>query len=67
MVNKREADKNNHCSGYNNELVQEKLQDLRVPGAKFRALLQVGSRQSGARHEVNVFLRIKAHLLQKWH
>lgn len=43
------------------------MKHLRIPGAHVSGLLQVGSCQSGARHEVNVFLGIEAHLLQKWH
>jgi len=41
--------------------------NLRVPGAQLRSFLQVGTCHSGAGHEVNVFLWIKAHFLQKWH
>lgn len=45
----------------------KKLKDLRIPGAKFSGLFQVGPRQSRTWHEVDVFFGVKAHLLQKWH
>lgn len=40
---------------------------LRVPGAELGGLLQIGPRQSGTWHEVDVFLGVEAHLFQKWH
>lgn len=45
----------------------KKEKDLRIPGAKFSGLFQVGPRQSRTWHEMDVFLGVKAHLLQKWH
>lgn len=45
----------------------KKLKDLRIPGAKFSGLFQVGPCQSRTWHKMDVFLGVKAHLLQKWH
>lgn len=41
--------------------------DLRVPGAFRYGVLEVGTCESGARHEVDVLLGVEAHLLQKGH
>lgn len=41
--------------------------DLRVPGAFGYRLLEVGTCESRARHEVDVLLRVEAHLFEKRH
>lgn len=41
--------------------------NLRVPGAFRYRVLEVGTCESGARHEVDVFLGVEAHLFEKRH
>lgn len=44
-----------------------RVADLRVPGALRYGVLEVGTCESRARHEVDVLLGVEAHLLQKGH
>ena len=50
-----------------NKQKQIQRANLRVPGAFRYRVLEVGTCESRARHEVDVFLGVEAHLFEKRH